>query len=214
MNSIPPQLRHDAPDPNRPYVVGSPVYRAMIIVVMVTVVLLYVTLNAFAALAQLSAAVAFVFASPGMFRAPSLRRIDRWAMKRAQRRRDKRRAQYARIDGWFMRAALIPEYSFLLGVVFLVASGLLFIIGAPPKAVAAIGLFLCVWSFLLTFAITLASIMYAQIKGDEAAGPMVFHKAEGIAFYIERHKQLSHEVQLWAGLLACLFAVVAALTAH
>jgi cytochrome b561 len=185
----------------------------MLIIVSATGALLYLTFGGFVVLAQLSGTVVVIFASPRLLRAPSLKRIDRRAMERAQRLRRKRRIRQERLDKWLMRASHASEYAFLLGTICLLVSGVLFITAGPARTVAALGLALCLSSFAAAFLIIVSGSMYAQLKGDEATGPMVFHKAEGLASYIEQHEDVANDVQLWAAVLAIAFIVAAVVAA-
>ncbi len=112
-----------------------------------------------------------------------------------------------------MRASHASEYSFFIGTLCLMVSGVLFITAGPARTVAALGLSLCLLSFVAAFAIIVTGNMYAQAKGDEATGQMVFHKAEGLASYIERHEDLANDVQLWSALSAIAFIAAAVVTA-
>jgi hypothetical protein len=214
MSSIPPQLRHDAPEQNRPYVAYSPILYVVSVFFVVAAIALYLEVGYFAVLAQCCGIAVVTCTSPSMLRAKSLRRIDRWAMKRAQRRRERRMRRHQRFDAWLVRAWQISSYPLPIGILCLLASGVLLLTGGPAGELARLGLALCLWPFAALFLLTIGISLYAQFKGDEATGPMIFHKAEGLAIYIEAHQDMVREVQLWGTLLTAAFIMLAALSAH
>lgn len=209
---IPPQQRHDAPDPDRPYVVMSPLMPLALALTLASVSLLYFTLNAFAVVAALSGFVAAVTNTPRLLRARSLVALERRLMRRAKRRRERRLRRWQYIDRAAVWAGHAVEVLFGFGALVLVAAAFALVLSGPAGAIARAGLALVGLSLLLALALTFVVILYAQLKGDEASGPLHFHRVAGLANWMERHPEATDDIQLWSLLLALLFTVAAFIT--
>jgi hypothetical protein len=206
---IPPLQRHDAPDPDRPYVVWSPVLSAASAAVTLSLIAIWITANAFAVIAAFAAFVLGVSSCPEMLRAPVLTRLDTRGKKWAKRKRVRRKRRHQRIEKVLLKSVFVPAALLVLGGVVLVAAPVLALFGGDWQRALLGGVGALLLAFLVALAIQVGAIMFAQLKGDIPTGPMVFYKAASLADSIDANPGLRRNVQLWSAGTAFVFGLVA-----
>ncbi len=204
-----PWSYHDAPDPDRPYTVDSPVVTCGLLVTLVLVMI-----APWPVLAAFCACIGTVANTPGLLRSSWLARLERHLMVLARRRRALRLRWWKRKDrvlfGLMRFGKVVRNVAVIFGVASIVLTPVLFLVWSGAGIVAFDGLFICALGLLANFWISCTVRGYAASKGDEPTGPMHFYKTSGLADWLERNPARALEVQRWSVLLAFGFAVIPA----
>jgi hypothetical protein len=195
---------HDAPDPARPYEVESPVFFAVGLVIAVLAVV--DPLRVLAAFCGFTAAVAN---TPRLLRWSLLSHLDRRLRVRAQRRRLRRLRWWQRKDRILVRVMNVSRGFRNVGV----GVGVALILSSPivyfvlDTVLIAEGLVICVLACVPHLLVLNAIYDHAITKGDEATGPMRYRETSVLADWMERNPERTDDIQRWAIVLGCIFAV-------
>jgi hypothetical protein len=189
---IPRIQRHDAPDPDRPYRVLSPLilWGGWAVAGVTLGGIFYPDLLVVAAACY--GALGVLALRPGDLRAAPLARLDSWFKRRAKRRRELTLEDYVRSDRSYVRAGRVvrplTKIMAVAGAALIPSAGLVALLGGPSQTLLSAGIELLFGAFFITLMFGFSLVAYAQLKGDEAQGPFEYTRLDALASWLESHE--------------------------